>query len=98
MTPKTYIKRDIINFVEDHSFLFTNYGNWYIGITSNPEYYGYNYGTKTIHHSWEATSPEDALGVAMYFLSEGMKSGPGYGTFPCFVYIYKKNRFGLGRG
>jgi len=93
------IIRAIKNWVKDHSFLWVDYSNWYVGITGDPS------GRKSRHNSdnlfnvgswksWDAESYSNARAIEKYFGGDGkgMYGGivkGGANRRSKYVYVYK---------
>lgn len=89
MSTKTYIKRAIRNYVRDNSVLFQDYGNWYIGITSDPDRREREHGSKNVWGWWKANSSKEARAIEAEFLEAGMEGGTGGGKNTRYVYVFK---------
>lgn len=89
VSKKEFIRKAIKHFVKDHSLWFRDYGNWYIGITSNPDSLSLEHGYRNIWTYWEADSIREARELEMLFLEEGMHGDAMGKTNTPFVYIFK---------
>ena len=82
-------KQSIINAIVDN-IVGSNYSDWYIGITDDPQRRKGEHDNLTIWHDWKADSEQIARDVEKYFLNKEMSGGMGGGDTPNSVYIYKK--------
>lgn len=89
MKRKAYVKRAIITFVKQNSFLFYNYSNWYVGVTANPKTRNGSHGKPNLWRVWETDHHDHAREIEKHFLALGFKGAPGGGTRTKYVYIYK---------
>jgi len=102
------IKRAIENHIHPkngRSFIYSEYANWYVGITNNPSIRKVQHQYEkdiTAHHfqCWDADTRANALEIEFYFHELGMrdKNWQG-GTKPnsTWVYIFKINAHFLDR-
>ena len=66
-----------------------DYGNWYIGITAEPEQRKIDHGYPPGWRSWDTGFEQTARYIEKFFLARGMRGGTGGGHNPTHVYIFK---------
>lgn len=91
MSLKLYIKRAIESFVDDNSVMWTDYQNWYVGVTNNTSRREREHSYPNIWRSWKANSVREARDIETLFLDEGMQGASGGGRNPVHVYVYKES-------
>lgn len=89
MKKQLAIKKAAMAFVDRNSVWFTDFTNWYVGITANPNQRHSAHGRPRLWKVWELDHPTHARDMEKHFLSLGFKGAPGGGTRTKFVYIYK---------
>lgn len=72
-----------------------DYGNWYVGITADPEQRKADHGNPATWRAWDAESEGEARAVERYFLARGMDGGVGGGADPTYVYVYQLGAISL---
>ena len=80
---------------EIEHFAQRDYGNWYIGVTDDPERRRVEHNNPAIWHDWDAESQRTARAIERYFLARGMDGGVGGGVNPRYIYIYKLGAISL---
>lgn len=86
---KAYVKKSIKIFIEENSMIFTDYSNWYVGITSKPDQRHREHGSPDIWAYWEVNSHHHARDLERQFLDVGMSGDVGGGKYPRYIYVYK---------
>lgn len=95
MSKKGYIKKAIEKFTIDHSFIFRDWSNWYVGITRNIDKRKKEHQSKLgrkfkLFRAWKANSVADAVELEKLFLKKGMRGATGgWGRDSGYIYIYK---------
>lgn len=89
MSAKSYIKKSIVTFIEQNSTFYSDFTNWYVGITADPDTRYTAHGSPTIWREWQADSHHHARDIEAHFLEQGMKGDVGGGKYPRYVYVYK---------
>ena len=67
----------------------TNFQEWTVGITAEPEERKVTHGSPDTWQQWEADSEEDARNIEVFLLKQDMKGGTGGGKNPRYVYIFQ---------
>jgi|GEM_PF-1249990 len=94
------IKRAIENYIHPsnrRSFIFSEYENWYIGITNDTKRrkaeHEYKKELETLHfNSWDAGTVQNAVEIEKYFHDKGMKDKASVGNAKkdsIYVYVFK---------
>ena len=88
-------QEEIINYFLSYMIKHSKYYNeWYVGITSSPsERLFKEHKVDEDNSMWiytEADTEEIARSTEKYFLDKGAAGGDGGGTYPRYVYAYKK--------
>ena len=78
-------KSEIIEAIEN---FVSNYLDWTIGITDDPERRRSRHGNPMYWHDWKADTETIARNVEKHFLDKSMTGGGGGGDHPNFVYIF----------
>ncbi len=78
---------EITNMIE--SLAHANYSAWTIGITDNPDERREDHGNPLYWCIWNANTSEGARAIKSYFISKGMKRGPGRIRIANYVYLLK---------
>jgi hypothetical protein len=100
MAKKSSLRASIKRYVESNSLLFTDYSNWYIGITNKvgtrKGQHQNNHGRQfKLFKHWEADSARDAADVEREFQDAGMHgAGGGWAQDSYYIYVYKRSGFG----
>lgn len=90
MSKKAYIKKAIAIHIEENSLFYSDYSNWYVGITADPRTRHGAHGAPNLWRHWQAESHHEAREIERHFLDRGMNGGPGGGRYPRYIYVYKK--------
>lgn len=97
MARKSAIREAIKRFVESNSILFTDYTNWYIGITNKVgtrrNQHQNNHGRQfNLFKYWEAVSAREAADLEREFQKAGMHgAGGGWAQDSYYIYVYKRS-------
>jgi hypothetical protein len=74
---------------EIHNRIRTNYSNWYIGVTENPNDRYSQHDSPETWKAWLCSSAAVARRIEKRFLNLGCQGGSGGGTNTRYVYIYR---------
>lgn len=66
----------------------SDYSNWYIGITDDPDTRRQQHTNTSRWKAWPANSENDAREIEREFLNKGMRGDTGGGYTPNWVYVY----------
>lgn len=91
MIKQIRIKRAITAHVEKNSVFWSDYSNWYVGITADPPKRKTEHGKPNYWKSWLTDHPTHAREIEKHFLDKGFQGGPGGGRWPRYIYIYKRS-------